>query len=200
MTHSFFPKPVDSSRLSLKTFSDVASAGGALQVSHNGSDWTIGLSDEYPLEPGGSRAESDVDTTSIFIEVLGKTYSRGIQETVVRELGLQANPGQPLQLRLVRQAIAMAEVSQQALQGVDFMTRLTFSAAAHAVGFVDTCRSLGVSPDTFSAPQRTAIDASLLQRFVTAASQRQSPVAPGGARQWLHAELAAVNVKIPGER
>lgn len=171
-----------------------------MHVGHNGFEWNIRIIGDNHSELEDPCFVDDVDTTSIFVEVLGQTYSRGIQENVVRELDLQSSPGQPLAVRLVRQAIAMAEASQQALQGVDFMTQLTFSAAAHATGFVDTCHTLGISPHAFSAQQRAAIDACVRQRFANAARHGQSPVAPGGVRRWLHAELAAIHAQKPDPR
>ncbi len=93
-----------------------------------------------------ARSEIEVDTTEIFVAVLGCAFSRHIRDAVVRELGLYPKPGQPLESRLVLQAIAMAEASWKALQGLDFMTQWMLSAAAHGRAFVETCRALGLSP------------------------------------------------------
>ncbi|MCD2512827.1 hypothetical protein [Comamonas endophytica] len=134
-------------------------------------------------------SEAEVDSTAVFIEVLGRSFPRGIQEAVVRELALEPRPGKPLQSRLVLQAIAMAEASEQALQGVDFMTQMQFSAAIHTAEFVDACHAAGLAPEDVSAPQRAAIDARMQQRFAAAARLKQMPVAPETARQWLQAEL-----------
>ncbi len=138
-----------------------------------------------------------MDSTGAFADILSRTYSRDIQQAVARELGLQSGNGQPLERHMILQAIAMAEASRKALRGVDFMTQLTFSAAAQAAGFTHACRALKLSPQALSAPQRAAIDACMAQRFIQAARRRQSPVAPWRAQQWLLAELMAVYAQIP---
>lgn len=179
-------------QLSLHSFRDLAGTAQALRVGFDGSEWKV------VAVPGGERAgDGEVDTTMVFAEVLGKEFSRGIQEAVVRELGLQSRPGRPLEARLVLQAIAMAETSQQAMQGVDFMTQLQFSAAAHAVEFLAACRAAGVEPKALDAHQRTVIDARMQQRFAEAARQKRSPVAAETAREWLQAELASRDLPTP---
>lgn len=137
-----------------------------------------------------------MDSTSVFSDILGQAFSRGIQDAVVRELGLQPSTDQPLERRLILQAIVMAEASQQALNGVDFMTRMMFSAAAHTAGFLHACRALELPPDALGASQRAAIDARMQHRFSQAARQRQSPVAPRLAQRWLLAELMAVHPQM----
>ncbi len=144
-----------------------------------------------------ARSEIEVDTTEIFGNALGCAFSRGIRDAVVRELGLDPKPGKPLESGLVLQAIAMAEASWQAMQGVDFMTQLMLSAAAHSRAFVETCRALGLPPGTVSAQQRTAVDACMQERFAQAARQGNVPVAPALAQQWLHAELTALQAQAP---
>lgn len=144
-----------------------------------------------------ARFDIAVDTTQIFVDALGCAFSPGIQDAVVRELGLDPKPGQPLESPLVLQAIAMAETSWQALQGVDFMTQWMRSAAAQSRVFVATCRALGLLPDAVSARQRAAVDGSMRERFAQAAREGNSPVAPALAQQWLHAELSALPAQTP---
>ncbi|WP_159910943.1 hypothetical protein [Pantoea sp. 18069] len=171
-----------------------------LQVVHDGSAWKVWVAGTTMSERFGARSEFDVDTTAIFADALGRAFSRGIQDAVVRELGLGPRPGQPLESRLVLQAITMAEASQQALQGVDFMTQLMFSAAARSAGFLDACRALGLPPEAVSPQQRAAVDACMQERFAQAALQGQFPVAPALAQQWLHAELTALKMQTPETR
>ena len=133
-------------------------------------------------------------------DALEQAYSRGIRDAVVRELGLEAKPGQPLESRLVLQALAMAKASQQALEGVDFMTRLMCSAVTRSTGFVDACRVRALAPEAFSAAQRECIDANMGQRFAQALHQGRSPVAPALAQQWLQAELLALRAHNPAMR
>lgn len=192
--------PVDTTQLSLNSFRESAGDGEALQVVHDGSLWKVRASAAAVSERLGARSDAAVDTTAIFVDALGLAFSRGIQQAVVRELGLEPKPGQLLESRLVLQAIAMAEASKQALQGVDFMTQLMFSAAAHSQGFVHACRTLGLSPDRVGLKQRAAIDACMQQRFSQAAQQGEFPVAPERAQQWLDAELAAVSTHAPEDR
>lgn len=189
MPTTALPKAEDVVQLSLQSFRDLAGNADALQVSHDGVGWKVGVAQADGASAG--------DATAMFVEVLGRTFTRGIQEAVVRELDLQPRPGQPLPASLVLQAIAMAEASEQALQGVDFMTQLQFSAATHGAEFVDACRAAGLSPQAVSAPQRAAIDARMQQRFADAAQQKQIPVAPDTARQWLRAELTAGSMPTP---
>lgn len=195
VTTTVLPKPVDAAQLSLNSFRDLANTADALQVSHDGCAWQVA-----GVAASGAEhmaIDSKVDTTAVFIKALGEAFSRGIQEVVVRELNLRSNPGQPLSARLVRQAIAMAETSRQALQGVDFMTQLNFSAAVQSAEFVDACHAAGLAPAAVSAAQRAAIDARMQQRFTQAAQHNQMPVAPETARQWLQQELAALHAQPP---
>lgn len=145
------------------------------------------------MRPAGTASDAGVDTSGIFIGLLAQAYPRGVQEAVVRELELTPQPGQPLPARLVRQAIAMAEASVQALQGVDFMTQMQFSAAVPGAEFASACRASGLAPEAVSTPQRAAIDARMQQRFADAALQRQIPMAPETARQWLQEEVLRSN-------
>ncbi len=144
--------------------------------------------------------EPESDSQSAFVGALGQAFSSGIQAAVVRELGLGPAPGQPLASRTVQQAIAMAETSQKAMLGVDFMTQLMCSAVTSSSGFAAACRAEGVSPEAVSGPQREAIDAAMQQRFFHAASQGQSPVAPALAQQWLQSELLATMGQLPAPR
>lgn len=192
--------PSGIAQLALSSFRDAAKKGEMLQVVHDGSIWNVWACDTTGTERLGARPDSEVDTTSIFADALGRAFSRGIQDAVVRELGLAPNPGQPLASRLAQQAIAMAETSQQALQGVDFMTQLMFSAAARGEEFVAACRALGLAPEAVSAQQRAAIDVCMQERFAQAAQQGQFPVAPALARQWLQVELTALRLQAPGAR
>lgn len=187
-------------QLALSSFRDSAKKGETLQVVHDGSLWTVWAGNTTVTERLGSRPDTEVDTTSIFADALGRAFSRGIQDAVVRELGLAPQPGQPLASRLVLQAIAMAETSQQALQGVDFMTQLMFGAAAQGGEFMATCRTLGLAPEAVSAPQRAAIDRGMQERFAQAAQQGRFPVAPALARQWLQAELMALLPRDAGSQ
>lgn len=184
--------PTGNPEISLNSFRDSAHKGETLQVVHDGSTWKVWACGVTAAERFGARAEVEVDATAVFADALGRAFSPGIQAAVVRELGLAPVPGRRLESRVVLQAIAMADASRQALEGVDFMTRLMFSAATQSAGFMGVCQALGVSPETVGAPQRAAIDACMQERFAQAAQQGQMPVAPALAQQWLQAELMAL--------
>lgn len=191
-TTTLFPSQAIA-QISLDSFHESASKGETLQVVHDGSLWKVWAGSTTLTERLGGRSEFEVDTTAIFVHALERAYSPGIRDAVVRELGLAPRPGLPLEARVVLQAMAMAEASRQALEGVDFMTRLMCSAAAQSAGFAEACRTLGLSPEAISAQQRVAIDARMQQRFAQAAHQGQFPVAPELAQQWLQAELLVLH-------
>lgn len=184
MTINSLLRSLIAARLSLDAFHESAGKGEALQVVQDGAQWKVRAC------AATARTELGVDTTAIFVEALGRAFSRRIQDAVVRELGLASPSSRPLPSRLVLQAIAMAETSRKAMQGVDFMTQLMFSAAAHSGAFVATCRELELSPDAISPQQRAAVDARMQERFAQAEQQGQFPVVPELAQQWLRAELS----------
>ncbi len=200
MTIKSLLQPAIAADISLDSFRDSARKGDQLQVVHDGSAWKIWASGTTMSEGLVARSDIEVDTTQIFVDALGRAFSRGIQDAVVRELGLDPKPGQPLESQRVLQAIAMAETSWQALQGVDFMTQLMLSATAQSRVFVETCHALGLPPDAVSARQRAAVDGCMQERFAQAACEGNFPVAPALAQQWLHAELSAVQAQTPDSR
>ena len=168
----------------LEKFEQAASEGAQIHVSRDGSQWRVLGQGTTPsqrsvawLEPG-----QESDTTSVFVEALGQSFSSGIQSAVVRELGLAPAPNKPLSSRTVQQAIEMAQTAQKSLDGVDFMTQLQFSAKANSAGFVDACRASGVEAGQVSPAQRQEIDAAMQQRFQNAAQHGESPVSMSTAR------------------
>lgn len=196
MTITTLSTPAGTNEISLQSFRDSAHMGPMLHVVHDGHAWKVEALPTTMGERSGGCKEIEVDTTSVFVAGLGRAFSPGIQAAVVRELGLVPRPGESLESAAVLQAIAMAETSHKALEGVDFMTRLMFSAAIHGTGFTQVCAALGLPPEAVGAQQRTAIDARLQNRFDEAAQQGQTPVAPALARQWLQAELSALKLTL----
>ncbi len=170
--------------------------GQMLHLVHDGHAWKVEALRTTVGERSGRYRGIEVDTASVFVASLGRGFSPGIQAAVVRELGLVPRPGEPLESAAVLQAIAMAETSRKALEGVDFMTRLMFSAAIHGTGFTQACAALGIPPEAVGAQQRAALDARMQKRFDEAAQQGQTPVAPALARQWLQAELADLKLTL----
>ncbi|SFQ13187.1 hypothetical protein SAMN05216567_111148 [Variovorax sp. OK605] len=136
------------------------------------------------------RPQGGADTTSAFVAALGQSFSGGITQAVARELDLAPAAGVPLASRTVSLAIDMARTGRQAMDGVDFLTRLDFSAANRGAGFEAACRNAGMQPSGLGAAQRTHIDAALDSRFAGAAEAGQSPVSAGTAAGWLCQILA----------
>jgi hypothetical protein len=138
----------------------------------------------------GTGGVSSVDTTSAFVGALSQSFTGGITQAVARELDLAPAAGVPLASRTVSLAIDMARTGQQAMDGVDFLTRLDFSAANRGGGFDAACREAGMQPAELSAAQRTQVDRALDGRFADAAEAGQSPVSSEAAAGWLRQILA----------
>ncbi len=175
----------------LEAFQQAAQQGSWLHVSQDGAQWQVMATGTTPSQRSVAWIEPHADTTSAFVQALGQSFSQGIQKAVAQELGLQPAPGRPLAARTVLQALDMAQTSQNALQGVDFLTQLSVSATQGSAAFTEACRQLALDPAGVDAGQRARIDARMQQRFEAAAASLQSPVAPATARQWLLQELSA---------
>lgn len=187
-------------RLPLDSFNEAASQGKTVHVHHDGSSWEVAAqgmtSSGRAVTWVKPDSKSEFDTTLVFLNALEQRFSRGIQVTVARVLGLKPAPGQPLASRSVKQAIAMAETIRTTMNGVDCLTQLMSSAAANSGSFKAACAQAGLSPAAFSKTQRKSLDAAMQQHFQQAADQGQSPVAPKLAQQWLRAELAVLSGQV----
>ena len=175
----------------LESFQEAAQQGPWLHVSQDGAQWQVKATGITPSQRSVAWVEpqSEADTTSAFVAALGQSFSRGIQSAVARELGLEPAPGRPLSARTVQQALDMAQTSRTALQGVDFLTQLSVSAAHSSTTFMQACKQLAIDPASLGTEQRTLVDARMEQRFQGAAAERQAPVTPATAREWLMQEL-----------
>ncbi len=185
---------------SLDSFREAANKGASLYVSHDGCEWQVLATGTMPDERSVAEAGPGADSQSAFIGALGRVFSAGIQAAVVRDLGLAPAPGQPLASGLVQQAIAMAKTSQQAMLGVDFMTRFMCSAVTRSGGFTAACRAEGRPLEAVSGLECEAIDAAMQRRFAQAASQGKAPVPLALAQQWLQFELLASIGQAPSSR
>ncbi|MFJ1302015.1 hypothetical protein ACILG0_18775 [Pseudomonadota bacterium AL_CKDN230030165-1A_HGKHYDSX7] len=172
--------------VSLDAFAQAAEQGGDVYVTVVGEQFHVLGSGTTPSGRSVAWVATDADTAALFSDALAHTYGNGIASAVSRELGLAGGPGTPLSARSISLALDMAQTSRDALDGVDFMTRLDHSAAAGSTGFRAVCDQLGVAPDSVSPAQRMAIDLAMEQRFNDAA--HRGPVTADQARQWL-AEL-----------
>lgn len=177
----------------LETFQQAAQQSEWLHVSQDGTEWQVKAAGTTPSQRSVAWVEPHADTTTAFVAALGQSFSRGIQSAVAHELGLQPAPGRPLAGRTVLQAIDMAQTSQTAMQGVDFLTRLNVSAAHGSAAFVDACRLVGRDPAGISQEQRALLDARMDQRFGAAQAEKQGPVSDPVAQDWLLQELRALD-------
>ncbi len=95
----------------------------------------------------------------------------------------------PLPAGAEHSALEALHSARSALQGVDFCTRLDFSAVADGPGFKSVLQQLPVSPQRLDRPTRERIDARMGQRFDEAAQCGRSPVTQATAVLWLRNEL-----------
>lgn len=181
---------------SLDEFRNAAEQHEAISLSLDGEKWLI---NGTGVMPGSGRAvawvrpeNEQADTTSVFVQALGQSFPAGISRAVASELGLQPNPGQPLSSRTVTHAIDMAQTGQQALAGVDFFTRLQFSATKGGSEFERVCKQEGQSPSTLSQADKERIDRTLDDHFKLALSQRAVPVSYADAGKWLKEALQSL--------
>lgn len=171
--------------ISLEAFSQATRAGDAVYISVSGQSLQVLGTGSTASGRSVAWVAPDMDTVSMFTEALARTYGSGIASAVSRELGLTPSPGKPLSSRTIERAIDMAQTSQQALEGVDFATRLGCSASMGAPVFREVCAELGIPPERIGPDKRQQIDQTMQQRFSEAASSGLSPVPLDTARSWL---------------
>ncbi|OZI33070.1 hypothetical protein CEG14_19645 [Bordetella genomosp. 1] len=180
--------------VSLDAFAQAAEKGGDVYVTVVGEQFHVLGTGTTPSGRSVAWVATDADTTAMFSDALSRTYGNGIASTVARELGIAGGAGTPLSARTITQALDMAQTSRDALDGVDFMTRLDHNAAAGSAGFRSACAQLGIAPESLSGAQRQAIDMAMEQRFNAAAPQ--GPVSAEQARQWLVELLPAARQEV----
>jgi hypothetical protein len=179
----------------LGAFSAGAAQGDSLRVTVEGQQFHILAQGELPTAGGGPRSvawvQDDIDTTGLFLQALAAACGTRVSAAISDALGLEPTPGKPLASRAVEQALAMASTSQQALSGVDFLTRLDHSAQAGGPAFRQALAGAGISAAPLSAEQKQQIDSQMSERFAAAAAAGKSPVAPAQAAAWLDSVLRA---------
>lgn len=177
----------------LEAFEQAAHKHDAVRITLDGAHWQVQGVGTMPqsrrevawVSPDAAQS----DTTSAFVQALGQSFSAGISAAVARQLDLQPAPGQALASRTVKLALDMAQTSRQALTGVDFLTRLQFSAAADGPEFRRVCESLALDAGALTAAERERIDAQLDERFAQAQASGASAVESDMAEQWLRQAL-----------
>jgi hypothetical protein len=172
---------------SLEVFIQAANADHSVYLDLTGATPRLA-----PAPPAGTRPSipADLDTTTLFIDALARRYGSGVGRTVSRELALCASPGEPLAARKIARAVAMAETARQALDGVDFATRLACMASAQGAVFRRVCAQLGVDMRALDTVRRARIDCAMRKRFDEAAVTDSSPVSIQTAETWLCALVA----------
>jgi len=182
---------------SLDAFRTAAEQHDAVSLTLDGERWRVQGTGVLPgsgLKVAWVRPENaQADTTSAFVQALGQSFAAGISRAVARELDLHPQPGQPLSSRTVTQAIDMAETGQRALNGVDFFTRLQFSAAKGGREFRRVCAEEGHATSKLSAADIQRIDQQLDQRFAQALSSGAVPVTYHDAERWLKEALVSLS-------
>jgi hypothetical protein len=170
---------------SLEAFAEAAQASPDVSVDIAGERLRVLGRGSTPGGRSVTWLAPHVDTTSMFAQMLERTYGHGIAAAVKRELELDASPGKPLLSRSVLAALDMAATASQALAGVDFVTRLSTSAVGNTPMFQQTCQDCGIDAANVSAEQRQAIDLAMQTRFEKAAAGGQTPVPLSTATTWL---------------
>lgn len=182
---------------SLDAFRTAAEQHDAVSLTLDGERWQV---QGTGVLPGSGRKvawvrpeNAQADTTSAFVQALGQSFAAGISRAVARELGLHPQPGQPLPSRTVTQAIDMAKTGQQALAGVDFFTRLQFSAAKGGSEFKRVCAEEGLAAGKLSKADLERLDHQLDQQFQQALSSGAVPVTYDNAERWLKEALQSLS-------
>jgi len=189
----------DNPSLSLEKFAEAAARaeqGEGLTVVLDGETLALKAVGRLPSqrEVGWVRTDGaePPDTVRVFLEQLQASFGGGITTSVARELGLDPAPGKPLEARTIARAIDMANTAQTAYSGVNFLSRMAFSAQAPGPQFEAVSESLGVKADSLTAEQRGAIDAAFGRAFEAAASGDTAAVDFERAAELMRAAIAEV--------
>ena len=135
----------------------------------------------------------EVDTTSEFVNALSRSFSAGISKAVTGLLDLQPSPGKPLSSRTVSEAIDMASTGAKAISGVDFFTRLQFSAASGGAEFQRVRNEMGLA-NKLDMDDLKRVDSRLDQEFAKAQENGTSPITYLTAEGWLREALASLHL------
>ncbi len=179
--------PISSSSgfVPLDAFTQAAAGGREVYADIAGERLQVMATGSLPNGRSIAWIAPNVDTASMFVDALARTFGSGVGTAVARELDLTSAPGKPLSSRTITQAVDMAREAGQALGGVDFVTQLAFSARVSGAEFERTANALGVSVSSLDGNQRQSIDDAMLRRFDDAATSGHSPVSPSVAQSWL---------------
>lgn len=169
----------------LDAFTQAAAGGREVYADIAGERLQVMATGSLPNGRSVAWIAPDVDTASMFVDSLARTFGSGVGTAVARELDLVSAPGKPLSSRTVTQAVDMAREAGHAMGGVDFVTQLGLSAKASGAEFQRAAGRADISVGHLDAGQRQAIDDAMQARFDQAAASGNSPVPPSVAQTWL---------------
>ena len=185
------PLSSSSGFVSLDAFTQAAAGGGEVYADINGERLQVLAAGSLPSGRSVAWIAPNVDTASMFVDTLARTFGGGVGSAVARELDLVSAPGKPLSSRTITQAVDMAREAGHAMGGVDFVTQLAFSAKASGAEFQRTAAELGIASASLDAGRRQSIDDAMQAQFTAAAATGNSPVEPSVARAWLREILGS---------
>lgn len=131
----------------------------------------------------GSLPREMADATAMFLDALEQSYGRHISEIVKNGLRLNDHAGRPLASPLVKRAVELAKASQSLYAGMNFMSRIHFSATRGGAEFARACAKHGTSAQELGPGRRAYADYLFDQSFQSASRGDTVYVPPEKARQ-----------------
>ena len=178
----------------LDAFREAGQKGEDVRVSVDGQDFKVIAQGQFTSSGGQSRSvawvQDNVDTTGIFLQARAQAYGPRISQEISNTLGLESSPGKTLASRSITQALDMAQVGQQALTGIDFMTQLD---RAGGRAFQRVVGEMQLDPRAIDSGTRQWIDEQMKQGFDAALAEGKSPVSPETATSWLKQLIADIS-------
>jgi len=186
---------------SVEAFRDGAKQGEAVRIAVDGQSFKVLAEGRLDSADGSGRSvawvEDDADTTGMFVQALSQGFGARVSAAVAKELGLAPASGKALSSRLVHQALEMAQTGQQALAGIDFITRLEHSAVAGGAAFQRAAAVLGIDPNNMGTDDRAMLDRQLNDRFEAALARGETPVSGETAAGWITGHLSNLKSTRP---
>lgn len=176
----------------LDAFRQGAAQADQVVVQLDGQNFTVLGQGQTTSGRSVAWVQGDTDTTRMFLDAMTQSFGGAVSQAIARELGLEPAPGKPLASRLIEQALDMAQTSQRALGGVDFLTLMDHSAQMGSASFRSSCTELGLVPQQVGAEQRHQIDQLVRQHADAAVSQGQSPLSGTQVQAWLQDAIRQV--------
>ena len=86
--------------------------------------------------------------------------------------------------------LEVIRMTRQVLEGVDFMTRLSYSAIYGGPDFKRIASNLGIDPMALDSSTRQSIDVNVHQQFLRATESGDTPTRESTAEKWLKEALS----------